>query len=244
MNLLDPSGRVSDIRAQYQTNLFGLIAFTQPFITHFRTRRTGHILNVSSIGSMKNGPSWAPYTSTKAALDVFTETLHQELKLFGVRVLSIMPGFFATSFLVNYAGRVETTPKKDPSASSLIYTDLETQGYGIATLLPQIQAADHQVGDPEKFAQRVFDVVTGTGLAKGLVARPTPDGKWEGPWEFNRVPLGSDCGIGLRERLDTLSRNVDAFEAVWKSTDFDEDQLKHFTSGLRCEFYSQCANMC
>lgn len=224
---------MSDIRAQFQANLFGLIAFTQPFIAHFRTRRTGHILNVSSVGSMKVHPSWSAYSSTKAALDAFTDALHQELKLFGVRVLSVMPGYFSTSFFVNHPNYTDPTEptKEDPSRVSSVYTDPVTQGYDTINRIPQSHVQKRQIGDPVKYAQRVYEVVTGTGLAKDLVARPTADGNWEGPWEFNRVPVGLNCGTGLRERVDVLRRNVDAFEPIWTSTDVEQERLKYFPRG-------------
>ncbi|KAJ3556273.1 hypothetical protein NM688_g2122 [Phlebia brevispora] len=160
----------SDIRAQFQVNFFGLMAFTQPFITHF------------------------------PALDSYTDVLSLELKLFGVRVMAVQPGYFKSAFLSKMP---LMSPGEDSGASlSKIYTDPATQGYDFVRQVGKIHLDNRQVGDPEKYAQRVYEVVTGTGLADGVVARPTVDGKWEGPWELNRIPLGPDSYKLMKEQLD------------------------------------------
>ncbi|THH00994.1 hypothetical protein EW026_g1628 [Hermanssonia centrifuga] len=163
--------KLQDIRSQFQTNLFGVIAFTRPFVAHFRTRRTGHILNVSSIGSAVSPPGWAAYSGSKAALDSFTHALHQELKLFGVRVLCIMPGYFSTAFFADHRRDNSTEPAIDTSSrQSQIYTDPVTQGYDTINALPRGAAERGLIGDPEKFGQRIYEVVTETGMAEGLIA--------------------------------------------------------------------------
>ncbi|PSS10457.1 hypothetical protein PHLCEN_2v3370 [Hermanssonia centrifuga] len=226
--------KLSDIRSQFQTNLFGIIAFTQPFVAHFRTRRTGHILNVSSIGSSVTAPGWAAYCGSKAALDSFTHALHQELKLFGVRVLSIMPGYFSTAFFANHRRDNSSEPAIDTSSrQSKIYTDPVTQGYDTTNALPRGAAERGLIGDPEKFGQRIYEVVTGTGMAEGLVARPGVDGKWEGEWQWNIVPLGTDCVNLLKSRLEHINENVATFEAISKSTEVEQEQLKYYPLGER-----------
>ena len=215
---------------QFQTNFFGLLAFTQPFIAHFRTRRTGHILNVSSyLGSIPFG-GWGAYGATKAALDLLSDVLSLELKLFGVRVITIPLGYFASSFLSNVAAR-DSTAEGNSSGLSQVYTDPMTQGYDLVRHTHQIHVERKQVGDSEKYARRVYEIVTGTGLAEGLTAHSTGDGKWEGPWEFNHAPFGTDTYVRLKERWALLEENLHAFEAVTTSTDADEERLQYFARG-------------
>ncbi|KAL4252402.1 short-chain dehydrogenases/reductases (SDR) family protein [Abortiporus biennis] len=219
--------RIEDIRSNLQVNFYGVVAFSQPFITHFRERRTGHIINVSSVGSIVNGPAWLPYTASKAALDVFTETLTHELKLFNVRVVSVMPGYFSTNIFQSSTDWREISGENGNNSSTMskIYTDRVTQGYDTINELPRSHIASGQIGDPEKLATRVYELVTGTGLLKNLV--PENGGKWE----WNRVPLGPDCGVALGNRLKELKDNVDAFEEVWRSTDVEPERLKSFSRG-------------
>lgn len=227
---------MSDIRAQFQTNVLGLVAFTQPFIPQFRTRRTGHILDVSSVGSICTAGAWGAYSASKAALDAFTDALHFELKLFGVRVLSIVPGYFASNFM----GRISShTLSKDAAAEtdslSKVYTDPETQGYDTANIFSKMHVEQGQIGDPAKWAARVWEVVVGEGAAAegGLLARVKghdTDGKpiWEGPWEMNRVPLGRDCGVLVEGRLSLLQENWKVWRTVAQSTDMDAEKLKYY----------------
>ncbi|KAL4252400.1 short-chain dehydrogenases/reductases (SDR) family protein [Abortiporus biennis] len=217
---------IKDIRSNLQVNFLGAIAFTQPFITHFRTRRAGHIINISSLSSIANGPAWLPYTASKAALDVFTESLTRELKPFNVRVVSVMPGYFFTNILRSSPDRRDDDDGKQgedaniSSTQSKIYTDRVTQGYDTVNELHRSHVANGQIGDPEKLAARIYELVTGTGLLKELV--PGSGGKWE----WNRMPLGPDCGNALKNRLEELKDNVDAFEEVWKSTDIEPERFK------------------
>ncbi|KAF7796675.1 hypothetical protein EIP86_007858 [Pleurotus ostreatoroseus] len=168
---------VSDYRAVFQTNFFGLLAFIQPFITHFRTRRAGHILNISSAATSHPVATWSAYSASKAALEALGDILSLELKLFGVRVLTIQPGVFTSAIWAKADPSLASdAPSSDvPTiAKSTIYTDPETQGYNVARFLLENARKSGQIGDPEKYAHRVYELVTKTGLAQDVVA---PSGK-------------------------------------------------------------------
>lgn len=221
---------MSDFRAIFQTNFFGLVAFTQPFITHFRTRRAGHIINTSALGGSVAIPPWGAYCASKAAIDSLSDTLSSELKLFGVRVLNLRPGAFPSAIWSKAGGG---DPFSDGSSDngpskplSTIYTDPDTQGYDRIRLILKNARETGRIGDPEKYAQRVYELVTGTGLFKELVARSTGDGAWDGPWEFNRVPLGTDSFSMMKKQWRLLEENTCAFETIAHSTDFDEERLQ------------------
>ncbi|TFY62304.1 hypothetical protein EVJ58_g3946 [Rhodofomes roseus] len=119
---------LDDIRASFQTMVFGVIALTQALLPHFRERKTGHILNVSSNGGFTGYAGWSAYSSAKAALDLFSECLSQEVAPFNIRVLIIMPGYFSTNFMQS-ASNVQKL--KD----STVYTE-PSQGFRTLEALP------------------------------------------------------------------------------------------------------------
>jgi NAD(P)-dependent dehydrogenase (short-subunit alcohol dehydrogenase family) len=198
-----------DIRAQFQTNVFGPIALIQALLPSFRARHSGHILNVSSIAGFGASPTLGTYNASKAALDAFSETLAAEVGPLGVRVHVIVPGYFPTNFLA--AAFAATDPERATGA----YATPE-QGHGMLEGYQQAAHASRQVGDPGKAVERMYEVVTGTGHAQGLMENK----------EWVRVPLGPDSGSRMRARLAVLTATVDAYEPIWSSTNMDDAQLK------------------
>jgi NAD(P)-dependent dehydrogenase (short-subunit alcohol dehydrogenase family) len=100
-----------EYRALYETNLFGPIEIMRAFIPHMRTRRSGVIVNLSSIGGAVPTPGMGHYSATKSALESISEALHGELAPYGVRVLIVEPGLFRTrvSQAVQYAAGLSET---------------------------------------------------------------------------------------------------------------------------------------
>jgi short-subunit dehydrogenase len=83
----------------FQTNVFGLIQLTQALLPQFRERRSGNIVNLSSIGGLIGSPGWGFYNATKFAVEGFSEALAGELEPLGVHVTVVEPGPFRTEFL-------------------------------------------------------------------------------------------------------------------------------------------------
>ena len=83
----------------FETNLFGLIRVTRAFLPYLREQRSGHILNLSSIGGVTASPGWGYYQSTKFAVEGLSEALAAELAPLGIHVTIIEPGPFRTDFL-------------------------------------------------------------------------------------------------------------------------------------------------
>ncbi len=83
----------------FETNVFGLMRVTRAFLPHFRQRRTGHIVNLSSIGGLIGSPGWGFYNATKFAVEGFSEALAAELEPLGIHVTVVEPGPFRTDFL-------------------------------------------------------------------------------------------------------------------------------------------------
>ena len=97
---LGPTELISDgeMRAQYETNVFGLMAVTRAFLPQMRARGAGRVINVSSVGGLYTLPLFGVYNSTKFAVESLSDALRVELAPFGIRVSLIEPGVIATNF--------------------------------------------------------------------------------------------------------------------------------------------------
>jgi NAD(P)-dependent dehydrogenase (short-subunit alcohol dehydrogenase family) len=83
----------------FETNVLGTIRMTKALLPHFRERRAGNILLLSSIGGLIGSAGWGFYNTTKFAVEGFGEALGQEMASFGVGVTIVEPGPFRTDFL-------------------------------------------------------------------------------------------------------------------------------------------------
>jgi short-subunit dehydrogenase len=98
--MLGPTAEIteSEMRRQYETNVFGLMAVTRAFLPKMRERRSGRILNVSSVGGRITLPFYGVYNSTKYAVESLSDSLRYELRPFGIDVALIEPGVIRTNF--------------------------------------------------------------------------------------------------------------------------------------------------
>ena len=87
-----------EIRAVYETNVFGLMEMTRAILPVFRAQKSGHIINLSSVAGMVGTPGASIYNSTKFAIEGLSEALAGELSSFGIKVTLIEPGAFRTDF--------------------------------------------------------------------------------------------------------------------------------------------------
>lgn len=88
----------AEARAQFDTNVFGVLWVTQASLPFLRAQGSGHIVQISSIGGVAAFPSLGIYNASKWALEGFTESLAQEVAGFGVKVTLIEPGGYATDW--------------------------------------------------------------------------------------------------------------------------------------------------
>jgi short-subunit dehydrogenase len=89
---------MDSIRAQFETNVFGLIRMCQLVLPGMRARREGRIVNISSMGGKLSFPGGAVYHATKYSVEALSDVLRWEVKAFGVDVVVIEPGLIKTSF--------------------------------------------------------------------------------------------------------------------------------------------------
>lgn len=125
----------------FNTNVFGALGVTRAVLPHMRRQRSGHIINVSSVGGYTGYPGWGVYGATKFALEGITEALAGEVAHLGIRVTVVEPGFFRTDFL---------------DEASLARTARQIDDYGESVGKTRAHAADvnhGQRGDPRKLAQ-------------------------------------------------------------------------------------------
>ncbi|WP_322064963.1 oxidoreductase [Burkholderia ubonensis] len=136
-----------DVRRMYDTNVFGLLNVTRAVLPTMRANRSGHVINISSIGGYRAAAGFGVYSSTKFAVEGITEALHGELKPLGIYATVVEPGYFRTDFL---------------DASSLVVApDViddydETSG---AVRRKAVQLNHNQPGDPAKLAAAMITLV-------------------------------------------------------------------------------------
>jgi len=88
----------TDLRLQFETNLFGALAVTRAVLPVLRRQRSGHIVQMSSVNGVMPVPGGSAYTGTKFALDGMSEALAAEVAHLGIRVTIVEPGAFRTDF--------------------------------------------------------------------------------------------------------------------------------------------------
>ena len=99
-----------EARAQIETNVFGALWITQAALPYLRAQRSGHIIQVSSIGGITAFPNVGMYHASKWALEGFSQSLAQEVAAFGVHVTLIEPGSFATDWAGSSSTRSAPLP--------------------------------------------------------------------------------------------------------------------------------------
>jgi len=90
---------MDEIKAQYETNLFGLIRTTQAVLPVMREQKSGIIVNISSGAGRFGYPGGSAYVGTKFAIEGLSESISYELEPFGIKVVLVEPGFIKTNFV-------------------------------------------------------------------------------------------------------------------------------------------------
>ena len=136
-----------DVRRMYDTNVFGLLNVTRAVLPTLRAQRSGHVINISSIGGYRGSAGFGVYSSTKFAVEGITEALHAELKPLGIHATVIEPGYFRTDFL---------------DGSSLVVAPEVIADYDASAgaVRRKAQEMNHnQPGDPNKLAAAMIKLV-------------------------------------------------------------------------------------
>jgi NAD(P)-dependent dehydrogenase (short-subunit alcohol dehydrogenase family) len=137
---------LDDMRRQFEVNVFGAVAMIKAVLPGMRARRSGHIVNVTSMGGFITMPGVTYYCGSKFALEGISEALGKELKPLGIHVTALAPGQFRT----DWAGR------------SMVRAERSIADYD--PVMDPIRAArlaksGNQPGDPAKAAQALLTLV-------------------------------------------------------------------------------------
>mgnify|MGYP001038194707 CR=1 FL=1 len=179
-----------EARQNFDINVFGALNVIRNVMPHFRHKKSGHIINVSSIaGLIGTFPGCGIYCATKYALVGLTESLSTEVKEFGVNATIVYPGYFRTNFLNK--GSVSHPQQPIEAYTSARHSEQwhETEMKG------------KQLGNPDKAAEAFIQ------LAES--AHP--------PLHFI---MGSDAFGMTYNKIEMLQSELAANEALSKSTDF------------------------
>ena len=176
----------------FNTNVFGLIRVTQTLLPHLRAQKSGHILNLSSIGGLVATPGMGYYNASKFAVEGLSEALAQEVAPLGIRVTIVEPGPFRTDFLGRSGVQAATTlPEYDATAGNMRRYFADQDG--------------KQKGDPLRAVHAMMQVVDS----------PNPP---------LRLVLGAAALQRLRSKLDSVQKEVAAWESTTLGADFPEGQ--------------------
>ncbi|BCW12098.1 short-chain dehydrogenase/reductase [Arthrobacter sp. NtRootA4] len=139
-------GADADVRTLFDTNVFGPVAMIKAVLPGMRTRRSGAIVNISSIGARICPPGSGYYSATKAALEGISGSLQKELAPLGITVTAVEPGGFRTDF----AGRSLT------QSAEAIDDYAQTAG---KRRKENDTVHGTQQGDPDRAAQVIINAV-------------------------------------------------------------------------------------
>ncbi|CAG9247434.1 oxidoreductase [Paraburkholderia caribensis] len=137
---------LEELLHQFNVNVFGAVAMIKAVLPSMRVRRTGHIINMTSMAGLTTFPGISYYSGSKFALEGISESLAQEVRGFGIRVTAVAPGSFRT----DWAGR------------SMVRTERSITDYDpvFDPVRQARQAKDgRQAGDPDKAAHVLLDLV-------------------------------------------------------------------------------------
>jgi NAD(P)-dependent dehydrogenase (short-subunit alcohol dehydrogenase family) len=101
---------IEQVRALFDTNLFGSIRMTRAVLPQMREQGSGRIINISSVLGLVPAPFGALYAATKHAMEGYSESLDHEVREHGVRVLLVEPAYTRTSFDANAIPADEPLP--------------------------------------------------------------------------------------------------------------------------------------
>ncbi|GGC77513.1 short-chain dehydrogenase/reductase [Undibacterium terreum] len=180
---------LAEMQRQFDVNVFGAVAVIKAVLPGMRKRRSGHIINVTSMAGMVTFPGIAYYSGSKFALEGISEALAKELKGFGIKVTAFAPGSFRT----DWAGRSMVRSSHSIADYDAVFNPVRRA---------RQSKSGKQAGDPAKAAQALLHIVAQENPPTHLV-------------------LGKDALKLVREKISKLSEEINAWEAVSLSTDFE-----------------------
>jgi NAD(P)-dependent dehydrogenase (short-subunit alcohol dehydrogenase family) len=137
---------LSELRAQFATNVFGVAATLQATLPYMRQRRAGHLMAVTSMGGLMAVPGMSAYCASKFAVEGLLESLRKEVASFGVHVTAIEPGSFRT----DWAGRSMTRSDRSIADYDELFDPIRAA---------RVKASGNQLGNPVKASEAVLAIL-------------------------------------------------------------------------------------
>lgn len=139
-------GDEAGYRAQFEANVFGLIALTKAVLPGMRERGSGHIVNIASVGGLVGNPGSGYYAATKFAVVGLSEALSKEVCALGIKVTVVEPGPFRT----DWAGRsLQSSARPIEAYAGTVHARLRQVG----------ESSGRQPGDPVRAAEAIIAAV-------------------------------------------------------------------------------------
>lgn len=136
---------MDEIRANFEVNLFATISVVHSALPYLRKQRSGHVINISSIGGFTATAGWALYNTTKFAITGFTDALAMDVAELGIKATVIMPGGFRTQFLTGESLYVAKNHIEDYQTVHSVHERFNAMN-------------GKQVGDPDKAADVMIEL--------------------------------------------------------------------------------------
>jgi NAD(P)-dependent dehydrogenase (short-subunit alcohol dehydrogenase family) len=137
---------LSDLQRQFDVNVFGAVAMIKAVLPSMRLRRSGHIMNITSMGGYITMPGIAYYCGSKFALEGISDALAKEVASFGVKVTAVAPGSFRT----DWAGRSMVRSDRSIADYDALFNPIRQA---------RIDKSGKQNGDPVKAAQVLLQLM-------------------------------------------------------------------------------------
>lgn len=182
---------LDQVRQQFEVNVFGAVAVIQAVLPYLRKQRSGHIVNITSMGGLAAFPGVGIYNGSKFALEGISEALAKEVKPLGIKVTIVEPGSFRTDWAGRSMVHVEDTiADYEPTAGAFRQSLAERNG--------------RQGGDPRKAAEAIILVTEAEQPPLRLVLGPDA-------LRFVGEKLGALQSEMLKWALVSASTNFDDF---------------------------------
>jgi NAD(P)-dependent dehydrogenase (short-subunit alcohol dehydrogenase family) len=137
---------IDEMRRQFDVNVFGAVAVAKAFLPRFRERRSGFIVNVTSMGGMITMPGIGYYCGSKFALQGISEVMRLEMAPFGVHVTTLCPGSFRT----DWAGRSMVRTERSIADYDSLFNPIRDARQAVS---------GKQLGNPQKLAAAVLALI-------------------------------------------------------------------------------------
>jgi NAD(P)-dependent dehydrogenase (short-subunit alcohol dehydrogenase family) len=171
------------LREQMEVNFFAAAEMTRVVLPVMRTQKSGHILQLTSIGGRVSIGGFGPYCASKFALEGWSEALSDEVKPLGIRVTIVEPGAFRTEF----AGPANMRPARRLNAYRPVVDPIEAYLYG---------GDGKQLGDPAKAAEAMITAVESDDPPLRLLLGVDAIGLWEQKYTASLAELASWRAVG------------------------------------------------